>query len=494
MGNEKQGYRNVFRTTGLFGGVQVVLILFSIIKTKIVALWLGTTGFGIISIFNSTTTLISSITNLGLQTSTVRDIASANGDSSTIEERVSVTNVLALASSLLGCVITICLAPILSQWFFKSSEYTIAFVLLSTVILFTGLYNQCYAILQGTRKFSFMAISSILGAFIGLVVSVPLYYYLRTTGIVWSLVLSAIATFLIGFLYVKKSMVAYHKVSIHEALRKGLPTIKLGIYIALSNNLAYLVQFLLKAFLSKVANVETVGLFQAGWSLNTMYVGMIFTAMAKDYYPRLCQNAKDNSAVKTEMNEQAEIGLLLLAPMVTAMLLFIKPVIILLYSQEFIEITRMTELLLYGTLIQVASWSLGYVYLAKNEGRLYFFNEVGTKVIMLPTYFVGYYLGRLEGLGYAFILNQIVYILWVGFIAKKKYQVTYTKQSMSIFCIIISLAAAYIVIEKVFIEATILQYIIAICLIIYSLYQLNKRLSLFSLLQTLIKRIRANKR
>lgn len=488
MASENQGYRNVFKTTGLFGGVQVVLILFSIIKTKLVALWLGATGFGIISIFNSTTTLISSITNLGLQTSAVRDIASANGEASAVEEKVSVTNKLAIVSSLLGCVITVCLAPFLSQWFFKNHDYTVAFILLSSVILFTGLYNQCYAILQGIRKLSYMAISSILGALFGLIVSIPLFYYLRITGIVWSLVISTVITFFVGFLFVKKSMVAYHSISIREALHKGLPTLKLGIYIALSNNIAYLVQFILKAFLSNISNVETVGLFQAGWSLNTMYVGMIFTAMAKDYYPRLCQKASDNGAVKKEMNEQAEIGLLLLAPMVTAMILFIKPVILILYSPEFIQITQMTELLLFGTLIQVASWSLGYVYLAKNDGRLYFFNEVGTKIIMLPSYFVGYYLCGLEGLGYAFILNQVVYIFWVGFIANKKYHVTYTKQSLSVFIIIVTLVTAYISVRHIFTEAKFFQYTIAILLITYSLYQLNKRLGLLSILLTMAKK------
>ena len=147
----------------------------------------------------------------------------------------------------------------------------------------------------------------------------------------------------------------------------------------------------------------------------------------------------------------------------------------------------MTVFLLFGTLIQVASWSLGYVYLAKNDGRLYLFNEVGTKVAMLPTYFIGYYLNGLEGLGYAFILNQVVYILWVGFVAKKKYQVTYTRQSLTVFFIIVTLTAAYIVIERYMLDGNISQYVISACLIIYSLYQLNKRLSYISFALTWMK-------
>ena len=76
---EKEGYKTAFKATALFGGVQVITILVSILKSKVVALWLGTTGFGIMSLFNSATSLIYSITNLGLQDSAVRDIAYAKG-------------------------------------------------------------------------------------------------------------------------------------------------------------------------------------------------------------------------------------------------------------------------------------------------------------------------------------------------------------------------------------------------------------------------------
>ena len=52
---EQEGYQTAFKATALFGGVQVINILVSILKSKIVALWLGTTGFGIMSLFNSAT-------------------------------------------------------------------------------------------------------------------------------------------------------------------------------------------------------------------------------------------------------------------------------------------------------------------------------------------------------------------------------------------------------------------------------------------------------
>ena len=51
--NERKGYRTAFKATSLFGGVQVVTILIGILKSKLVAVWLGVTGFGIMGLFNS---------------------------------------------------------------------------------------------------------------------------------------------------------------------------------------------------------------------------------------------------------------------------------------------------------------------------------------------------------------------------------------------------------------------------------------------------------
>ena len=130
---EQEGYQTAFKATALFGGVQVINILVSILKSKIVALWLGTTGFGIMSLFNSATSLIYSITNLGLQDSAVRDIAYAKGQNnlSSVARTVKAINRWIWATGLFGALVTIVLAPWLSQWLFESNKYVLSFVLLS---------------------------------------------------------------------------------------------------------------------------------------------------------------------------------------------------------------------------------------------------------------------------------------------------------------------------------------------------------------------------
>lgn len=63
-------YRRIVKATGLFGGAQVVGILCSVVKAKLIAIWLGAEGVGIIGLYNTALEMITSVTGLGLRQST----------------------------------------------------------------------------------------------------------------------------------------------------------------------------------------------------------------------------------------------------------------------------------------------------------------------------------------------------------------------------------------------------------------------------------------
>ena len=77
MNTQQSSYRQIMAATSLFGGVQVFQILIQIIRSKFVAVLLGPAGMGIVGLLTSTLGLISGLTNFGLGTSAVKDIAEA---------------------------------------------------------------------------------------------------------------------------------------------------------------------------------------------------------------------------------------------------------------------------------------------------------------------------------------------------------------------------------------------------------------------------------
>lgn len=485
---DREGYKTAFKTTALFGSVQVVNILVSILKSKIVALWLGSVGFGIMSLFNSAISLIYSVTNLGLQDSAVRDIAYAAGqnDKALVAKTVKGIKRWVLSTGLLGVIVTIVLSPLLSQWVFDSNQYVRAFIILSCVVLLMGIYNGNYAILQGIRNLGLMAKANIFGSVAGFLCSLPMFYFFRQDGIVLALMLTALATAVVSWIYLKKAKVPNISLSCSDTYRIGLKAIKLGSAMSLSGISVVLVQFAVKTFIARDGDIAEVGLYQAGWALNGTYLGLVFTAMAKDYYPRLSQVVSaDNEQIKVMMNQQTEIALLILAPLIIIMIVFMPFFINLLYSAEFVGIVAMTEWLLIGSLIKAGSWAISFVFLAKGNGRVFLFNELGIKCITLPSYLFGFHLFGLNGIGYAYTLNYLIYFIWVAVVAYRLYGIFYSMRYWRLFLILL-LSVLVFPLGRVLWDAGYgTGIILIICILAYSVYELNRRIELKTLFRSI---------
>ena len=75
MSKDNSTYKEIAKSTWIFGSAQFVVLLVNVLKTKCIAIFLGTQGYGLISLFNSTINLIGSLTGFGLGTSAIKDVA-----------------------------------------------------------------------------------------------------------------------------------------------------------------------------------------------------------------------------------------------------------------------------------------------------------------------------------------------------------------------------------------------------------------------------------
>lgn len=76
MGDKKENsYSHILKYTGLFGSVQGLGILVGVLRNKFTALFLGPSGMGLLSLFSSTISVLSSACNFGIPTSGVKFIS-----------------------------------------------------------------------------------------------------------------------------------------------------------------------------------------------------------------------------------------------------------------------------------------------------------------------------------------------------------------------------------------------------------------------------------
>ena len=482
MQEHKASYRDIMKATSLFGGVQVFNIIIAIIRSKIIAVFLGPAGMGILGLLTSTAGLVGSLTNFGLGTSAIRDIAAANesGDQNRINKVVTVFRRLVWITGLLGAVTTFIAAPWLSRLTFGNNDYTLAFMWLSCSLLFNQLVSGQNVLMQGMRKLKYLAKANMLGSLIGLVISVPLYYYYRVDGIVPAIILTALFLLGITWYFARKIKIERAEVTPDETIFEGKEMLKMGFMLSLSGLITTGASYIVRVFIGNTGSLEDVGLYNAGFAIIGTYVGLVFTAMSTDYYPRLSGVAHDNKKAILLINQQAEIALLILAPILAVFLIFINWAVILLYSAEFTPVNGLVQWAALGMYFKAASWSIAFILLAKGNSKLFFLNELIVDIYMIGLNLLGYHFYGLDGLGISFLISYALYFLQVFMLAKYKYEFRFSTHFYKIFGIQLALGILCFVITM-FVSAPI-AYILGLPFILisvwYSFKELDKRMDL----------------
>lgn len=481
--NQTSSYRGIFKATSLFGGVQAYQILIGVIKSKFVAILLGPEGMGIQGLYQSAIQLIQSFSSLGLSRSAVRDVSEANGSGNTnrIGLTVAVVKKLVWLTGLLGLVLTIIFSPVLSKTTFGNYDYTIPFIILSIILLLEQLSAGQRVVLQGMRKHKFLAKSTAIGSTFGLIVSVPLYYLFGVEGIVPTLILNSLTMLALTWYFSKKVDIKKIEVTNREAFIQGQSMMKMGLAMSVSGIVNILFVYLLRGFIRYSGGLEQVGLFTAGFAIMNTYVGMIFNAMITDYYPRMAAVNDDNQKCRQMINQQSEIGLLIMAPMLLICLIFMPIVIEILYSDKFLETYDYIIWAIPGMLFKLCSWAIAIIFVAKGARKTYMANELIGNSINFLCSIAGFYFYGLAGMGIGFTIGYFFYFLKVYIAATTKYEFSFTKSLKTLWSIQFLLVVSGLIGVMIFTKNTV--YVLGIALIlcsaVISIKELNTRLNIF---------------
>lgn len=491
---ERSSYRQIFKATSIFGGVQVFNIIIGIVRVKFVAVLLGTTGVGLMGLLNAPLQLIISITGLGIAFSAVRDISEAHGsaDQTKIAKAIITLRRWSWFTGLLGSVVTLTLAPLLSKWTFGNGEYTWAFVWLSITLLLQTLSKGQIAIIQGTRRLKEMAKASIFGSFIGLLTAVPLFYYFGVDGIVPSLIISAITSLLLSWHFSRKVAIEPVIMSFRDSMYSGKSMVKLGIVMTITGIIGFFTGYVLNAFISRTGGVDQVGLYNAAGSVISQSTGLVFAAMTTDYFPRLAEVNKDDSKVSLLVNQQAEMVILILTPILILLISLMPLLIHLFYTPAFLGVLVLANWMILGILIKGLAWPVGFIFPAKGDLRAFSIIEITTMVFSIITNILGYHFFGLEGLGISFVLGYIFGITLNLLVGYKKYGFRYSNTSTkgffkSLLLVSVVFLASYFLIGPLRYWSLSIVFIVSV---VYSLKGLDHKIGLKGLLNSFLNNIK----
>jgi len=427
-------YGQILKSSAIIGSSSVVTIFLGAVRTKAMALMLGPSGVGLLGVYGSILELAKWVGIMGISTSGAREIAEAvgNGDTHAFSCKVQTLRRTMIFLGILGALLLLVFCRPISKLSFGDESHAASVAVLALAVFLSVVAAGQTAVVRGVRRMADLALISIVGAFCGVLVSIPIVYLYGERGIVPSLVCVAAMGVAPSWWYSRKVKVQPVELTWSLYSQEAAQILKLGLVfmsiMLMSSGVAYLVRIIVVRGLG----VEAAGLYQAAWAVGALYVMTILEMMGADFLPRLSAVASSNGECIRLVNEQIEVNMLMGGPGVLATLSLSPLVILLFYSARFGAATEVLRWICLGMSLRIASWPMGYMLIAKNSRSLVFWSELVNRMVEVGLIWLCVRLFGLAGAGIGFLVSCIFYWCLIYSIVRSKYGFRWSANNMRI--------------------------------------------------------------
>ena len=404
-------YNHVMKSTGLLGGVQAFYILMSVVRNKLAAILIGTAGIGLADLYCRTLELLGNTTNFGIAFSAVRRLSSLYEEGSSHETLfyVRLIRTWVFITAIFGSLVCLAFSPLISQLTTGTYEHIFTFSLLAPAVFFTTLAGGEMAILKGMRRLKQLALASAAGALGTVVIAVPLYATMGIKGVIPVIIGTTALTFFLN-LRATTPIFPYRISPLRKKfISKGGHLISLGSAYIAAGIIGSASELLIRTVIVESdTTYHQAGLYAAGLTLTVSYARIIFVAMDADYFPRLSAALKDTERTNITINQQIDVLVLLMAPLLILFATCLNWIVPLLYSADFLEVIPMVLGALPYMFFKAIYSPIAYLPLATGRSKLYLCAELMYYVAFTILVVTGYHLGGLIGAGISLSVANMV--------------------------------------------------------------------------------------
>ncbi len=431
------GYNGILKYIGIFGGVQGIVSVITLLKVSIVSRLLGPIGVGITEVYNRSIDLGKKVTDLGISYSAVQAISEQRGEEDGLMEyAIKVVRSWSLWLSLVGTLLFFLASPLLSRWSFDGdATYTPMFRMLSLTVGCSVLMGGEMAVLRGARILGRVAWFQLLSAVVMLAVSVPCYYVLGYSGIVPSLLLTAMGLLAVACWHSFKMFPYRVALFSRKVIVDGLYIIRQGINYTLAGFLNSGAFYLISVYIFNQGSEGEAGCYSYG-SLLISYLSMlVFAALDNEFFPRLSAANKNLQRSNHIVNSQVEILLVLITPLIVGFAVCLPLIAQVLLDAKFMPLVVMTQWGVMGLFFKVMMHPPACLSISKGESRTFLLQEVLSYTFMAAVMIGGFKLYGLNGLGVGMLLSNVFDWLTVWLIAKVRYEFAYSRRVWHLFAV-----------------------------------------------------------
>ncbi len=406
--------KSVLRATAILSSGSVVRVGVGVVANKIWAVLIGPIGIGYLGVMQGVVGIASVIAGVGVGTGVVRLGAQAISRGET-EESMALKRAALLITWCAGLAMltlfTLFRAP-LSRWIFDSSDQALSLPVLGAAVCLMAVSATHTGILNAHHDVKSLTQSAIYGVIAGSILSVALIWYLRVEGVVWAVLGLSAGLYVFTRHYASRyvSLAGVKRSELAQSMRR---LFSFGIPYVGSTLMGTGVILALPLLVNELLGLEGVGYYRAALTISVGYLGILTTALAQDYYPRISAVSDDPNEVALLLNQQLRLTLLIGGPIIVCAVATAPLTVPLIYSSEFAPTVGLLSWQLIGSLFKFWAWTFAFVILARSPSSLYFIVETVVGVALVGATWYGIEWLGLIGAGVGYSAAYLIYALVV---------------------------------------------------------------------------------
>lgn len=366
--------RKIISSFSFMSGATFLTIILGILTNKLIAVFSGAEGIGIIGLFRNFLGFVVPVLTLGTTTVIVQMISTSSSTKKVSEIVKSVFN-LFIFQVIAAVIAAIFLSGYISNWLFPDSKYydhvyevRIVFAM-ALAVLFS---QSMIALINGKVNIKIVTTINIVTALSTLIMAYPL---IKLGGIGFAIIVGSgsIIGAVVGLYYVikiyKKELYGF---SISLAAIKNFSSFPISVWLLIHPLIVSATYLNIQVIVNKYYGINALGIYASVAMLETTTIMLLMAAMKTYCLPTLGQlNIKKDK--ENFLNKVLSILIIAVLPFILVLMFCAKYILWLLFSKEFqvgADILAVQSMAMLG---QVFTWCFAMFMLHMGQYRTYLF-------------------------------------------------------------------------------------------------------------------------
>jgi len=409
---------NFLKVGFLFSASTVSKLVAGLLIVKIIAVSLGADGLGRLGQFMSLISMVTILAGGGITSGIVKYVAEFKDNKQILNGYLGAASFVTLfASILVGTVLYLAAQP-LSEWLFKTDEFSGVVRMLALVQFCIAMTNLFMGLVNGHQRVYAFALITLISVAVGSAgVALACFYY-GMPGAMYGLMWMSACPILILMPWYKFGLKFEWNQIVPKFDRQKVQDFShFSLMLLVSVLTMQMSQIVVRHIIESNNSWVQVGYWQAVSKISDAYLQFITVVLANYFLPRLAE-LKLRSAIRKEVELAYRFAMPALIVMVAVIFICRDWIIFLIFSRDFLPMKEFFTFQLIGDCFKIAAYIGAYVAVAKANTKAYIVGEIlqSSMLIGLCMLFVDQF--GAVGATYAYCLNYIIYFLIVHFVLR----------------------------------------------------------------------------